>query len=254
MALHHTEAISLRRWRTQEADALYLVFAEALGKVTVKARGVAKTTSRLAGVLQPYNRIHLVLYTKQEDQDVLTVTQASLVQHYPKIQNDLAKLSLTACAVELIDSCTGESESNSTLWSLLTKLLDFWDESDATQAQLAAFALRVLKATGFEPHLSACAKCGIDERSEWYYSPERGAILCPACRRMELFTLSGGARSVMRRLTAGEKLSALSYKDGEVQEMLMFLDEHIGYHVGRRSRALRVLQQMSIPLSAQLDS
>lgn len=245
MPLHHTEAVALRRWRTQEADALYLLFTKALGKVTAKARGVAKTESRLAGILQPYNRFHVILYTKHDDQDVLTVTQASLVRRHPGLHDDLAKLSLTACAVELIDTCTADAEPNSTLWGLLTKLLDFWDEHEATQAQLVAFALRVLRITGFEPHLSSCAECGVTERSEWYYSPERGGVVCPSCRRTERLILSDRALDVMGRLVCGEKLSTLSYTDADVQEMLMFLDEHIGYHVGRRSRALRFLRELS---------
>lgn len=235
----------MRRWRTQEADALYLLFTEALGKVAAKARGVAKTESRLAGILQPYNRIHVILYRKYEEQDVLTVTQASLVRHYAGLQNDLTKLSLAACAVELIDTCTPDAEPNSTLWGLLTKLLGFWDEHHATQAQLVAFALRVLRVTGFEPRLSSCAECGVTQRSQWYYSPERGGIVCPTCRRTERLVLSNRALEVMGRLASGEKLSTLSHTSAEVGEMLMFLDEHIGYHVGRRSRALRFLRQLS---------
>jgi len=253
MSYHATEAVTLRRWRTQEADALYLLFTESLGKVTAKARGVAKSTSRIAGMLQPHNRTHVILYQKQEDQDILSVTQVSLVRRYPHLQGDLKSLTLAACAAELIDFCTGEGEPNRVIWSLLTKLLDFWEENEATEAQLAAFALRILKETGFEPHLAACAKCGVQERSEWYYSPERGAILCPGCRRTERLALSGGAVSTMARLTSGEKLSALSFGEQDVKDMLLFLDEHIGYHVGRRSRALRVLQQIAVPLNGESE-
>jgi DNA repair protein RecO (recombination protein O) len=254
MPLHHTEAVVLRRWRTQEADALYLLFTEAMGKVTVKARGVAKTESRLAGILQPYNRVHVILYSKHEDQEVLTVTQASLIRHHPGLQKDLATLSLAACAAELIDACTADAEPNSTLWSLLTKLLDFWDEHQATQAQLVAFALRVLRVTGFEPHLSSCTECGVTDPAQWYYSPERGGIVCPTCRRTERLTLSTHALGVMGRLASGEKLSALAYTSADVQEMLMFLDEHTGYHVGRRSRALRFLQELTVTPLERPDS
>ncbi len=244
MPYHQTEAVALRRWRTKEADAIYLLFTESLGKIRANARGVAKTTSRMAATLQPYNRIHVVLYSKQEGQEVLTVTQVSLVRHHPGIQNDLTKLSLTACAAELIDACTADEEPNPTLWTLLTKLLAFWDEQEATQAQLMAFILRILQSTGFEPYLSACAACGAIEQTEWFYNPERGGLVCPSCRRTERMVLSPDAIRLMNRLSAGEKLSSLRYSESDTKNALMLLDEHIGYHVGKRSRALQLLPRL----------
>jgi len=245
MPYHQTEAVALRRWRTNEADAIYLLFTESLGKIRANARGVAKTTSRMAATLQPYNRIHVVLYSKHEGQEVLTVTQVSLIRHHPGLQNDLTKLSLTACAAELIDGCTADAEPNPTLWSLLTKLLVYWDEEEATQAQLMAFILRILQSTGFEPYLSSCAACGATERSEWYYNPERGGLVCPTCRKTERMVLSGNAIGLMNRLSAGEKLSSSSYSESDIKHALMLLDEHIGYHVGKRSRALQLLEQLT---------
>ncbi len=245
MSLIHTEAVVLRRRRAREADAIYLLYTEKLGKVTAKARGVTKTESRLAGILQPYNHIHVILYSKHDQQDILTITQASLVRHHPSIQNSLTKLSLAACAAELLDACTPDAEAAHSLWTLLTKLLAYWDEHDASQAQLAAFALRVLQLTGFEPHLSSCAACGRENCDHWYYLPHRGGVVCPACRGTAGIAILEGSLKLMRGLAAGRKLSSLPFREADVRQVLLLLDEHLGYHVGRHLKALRFLRDIS---------
>ena len=92
MPILHTEAITLRRRRGREADALVTLFTKGAGKILVSTRGVRKSTSRYAGVTQPFNHLNVILYAKVRDQEIWTLTQASLMEAFDAIQNDLKRM------------------------------------------------------------------------------------------------------------------------------------------------------------------
>src|SRR5258707_167240 len=64
--VYTTEAIVLRRTDFGEADRILTLFTPSYGKVRAIAKGARRTTSRLAGHLEPFTRTQLLLAPGRE--------------------------------------------------------------------------------------------------------------------------------------------------------------------------------------------
>ena len=69
--VYSTEAITLRRTDFGEADRILTLFTPTYGKVHAIAKGARRTTSRLAGHLEPFTRTQLLLASGR-DLDIVT--------------------------------------------------------------------------------------------------------------------------------------------------------------------------------------
>src|ERR671917_366457 len=77
--VYPTEAIVLRRSDFSEADRLLTLYTPRYGKRRVIAKGVRKTTSRLAGHIELFTRVQLLL---AEGRNLDIVTQAQSIDGY----------------------------------------------------------------------------------------------------------------------------------------------------------------------------
>src|SRR5262249_2893742 len=73
--VYGSEAVILRRIDFGEADRILTLFTPTYGKVRAVAKGVRRTTSRLAGHLEPFTRTQLLLATGR-DLDIGTQAEA----------------------------------------------------------------------------------------------------------------------------------------------------------------------------------
>src|SRR3990170_8613190 len=97
--LYKTEAIVLRQRKLGEADRILTLYTPALGKLDAKAKGVRKTTSRMAGHLQPLTRCVLQL-AQGHASDV--ITGCDTLESFQGIRDDLERLSRALYVCELV--------------------------------------------------------------------------------------------------------------------------------------------------------
>ena len=235
----------LRRRRLREADAALSLLGEHHGKLTAKAPSLSKTSNRLAGTLQPYNLVDVVLYARRKDQDMWTVTQAGLVRHHATLQEDVVRLAYAGCAVELVDALTPEPEPVPSLFRLTAAALEYWDRCPATRIELVAFHLRVLELAGLAPSFECCLRCGATEADRWRFSASAGGLVCTACAGPAARTLSVPALHTLRHLAGGGKASTCRAGEDAVKRMMALLHEHLEYHGAWRSKAWRFLEEVA---------
>src|SRR5258706_6458598 len=84
--VYTTEAIVLRRTDFGEADRILTLFTPSYGKVRAIAKGARRTTSRLAGHLEPFTRTQLLLATGRE---LDIVAQAEARERLDMLRADL---------------------------------------------------------------------------------------------------------------------------------------------------------------------
>ena len=72
-----TEAVVLRSMRYGEADRILHLYTPGRGRVGAIAKGVRRARSRFGGRLEPYFRLHMVLYDGRSD--LMTVTSAETI-------------------------------------------------------------------------------------------------------------------------------------------------------------------------------
>ena len=164
--------IVLRETKYQEADKILTVLTRDYGKQTVKARGCRRKNSRLAAGCQ------LLVYselTLNEHGPFLTVTEADPLDQFWSLRQDLDLLALGSYFAEVCETTVQEGEESGAVLSLLLNSLYALDALHKPSALVkAAFELRLLCLTGYEPLLDGCAVCGAAEPTDARFDLLRG--------------------------------------------------------------------------------
>ncbi len=278
--IYDTEGVVLRRTDFGEADRILTIFTPAHGKVRAIAKGVRRTTSRLAGHLELFTRTQLLLATGR---DLDIVTQAEARERLDALSRDVARASAAWYATELVDRFLADADPHPRLYALYVATLrrlaaDAQTQMDAHATALAArdaqsqlspalppsptptpaqsqasswlalryFELRLLDELGYRPNLHQCANCDAPLRPEENgYSADLGGALCPACLHLAGRRISLNALKILRLLQTNE-WAALPHVRIEAPlqgEIEAILQTTIRYHLDRDLRSLAFLHQ-----------
>ena len=91
-----TEAVVLRGIRYGDADRILHLYSLQRGRIGAIAKGARRPKSRFGGRLEPFFRLNLLLHEGRGE--LLTVTQVSTVDGYPRLRS--SGPALTAAALE----------------------------------------------------------------------------------------------------------------------------------------------------------
>ena len=177
-----TEGVVLRETEYKESDKILTVLTKDYGKITLKARGVRRNSSKLKGACQ------LLSYSEFTFQDYggyFTITEAECRQMFPQLREDIEKISLAFYFAQVAEVVSEEDVPNPAILSLLLNSLYALANLDRPQKLIkAAFELRVSCLAGYEPDLSACAVCG--EPIPDCFNVNHGVLQCRGCRQENL--------------------------------------------------------------------
>ena len=180
--VYRTEAVVLRRTDYSEADRILTLYTPRFGKRRAIAKGVRKTTSRLAGHVELFTRVHLLL---AEGRNLDIVTQAEIVAPYRALREDLGRISYAYYVAELLDKLTSDEEGESPAYGLLADTLDALDVAPRPEIAVRRFELRLLALLGYKPYLFRCAVCQeqlTEAADRW---TPAGGMLCNRCAAAE---------------------------------------------------------------------
>ena len=195
-----TKGLILREVRYKEADRILTILTESEGKITAKARGALRKSSRTAAATQQLTWSELTLFGNRGK---WTANEGSVIEGFDGLRGDIASLALGSYFSECLDAFGAEEEADAALLQL--GLNSLYALSRALHDPLlikAAFELRLMTLTGFQPNVEACVFCGITEPENPCLGIETGGLCCRACRRAD-FGLTVGLD--------GESLAALRY-------------------------------------------
>lgn len=212
-----TKGIVLRETQTREADKILTVLTAERGKLTVIARGARRRNSKLAAASELLAFSELVLY---EQRGWLMMSEGSTIELWRNIRLDVELLSLASYFAEMAEAVAGEGEPAGETLSLLLNALYALDTlGKPPELVKAAFELKLLSLSGYEPLLAGCAACGKAAPEEPLFDAMRGVVLCRKCASAAargLQPLDPGSLSAMRHVVGSEQKRMLSFSmDGE---------------------------------------
>ena len=176
-----TEAIVLREVEISEADKLLDLLSKDRGLLTVKARGVRRSSSPLKSACQ---LLTFSEFTLQEYRGKLSVQEAQPLEQFRALREDIELLALGSYFAQAAGTVAQEDAPNPELLQLLCNALFALGNQSRPQLLVkAAFELRLACLAGFTPDLSACAVCGAESPDRFDLS--RGTLSCAACREGE---------------------------------------------------------------------
>ena len=195
-----TKGLILREVRYKEADRILTILTESDGKITAKARGALRKSSRTGAATQQLTWSELTLFGNRGK---WTVNEGSVIEGFAGLRSDIAKLALGSYFSECLDAFGAEEQPEPALLQLGLNSLYALSRELCDPLQIkAAFELRLMTLTGFQPSVGACVYCGKTEPEEPCLGIETGGLCCRACRRAD-FGLTAGLNS--------ESLAALRY-------------------------------------------
>lgn len=243
--VYKTEGVILRRRNIGEADSIFTVYSDDLGKFDAVARGVRKARSRMRGHLEPLTRSRLMV-ARGRSLDVFT--QAETVTAYRALREDFERSAVALYCAELVDRFAAEHAPHDGLFALLIEAFDALQDGLAVHLS-RAFELQLLGMMGYELQLDGCALCGAKlPEEDTLLSPMAGGLVCRACRG-----LAGAGRIVsvraMKVLRYGRSVDLASFAairvdDALGHELLAALADCIRYVLEREPNLPRYIDEV----------
>lgn len=139
------EGIILKRRNLGEADRILTVFTYQKGKILSLAKGVRRISSRRSGNVELLNRVSLYLH---QAKTFLILTEASSLDTYQKLKEDLTLSTYAFHIIELVDKLTAENQENRILYEQLVNVLQRLSRNPR-QILIRAFEVKILSNLGF---------------------------------------------------------------------------------------------------------
>lgn len=169
-----TRGVIISRRNYREADRVLTVYSEKLGKISVLAKGVRKSSSKLGGFLELFNIVRLEL---EEGKSWYILTGAQVENSFGSIRLNLPKISAGYYIAELISRLTSEDDANRHLFKVIENGFETLNRS-TKDIIVCAFAWGLINKSGFHPELYSCVACKkkLDGR-ELVFSATRGGLI-----------------------------------------------------------------------------
>jgi len=178
MPVYKVEAIVLRRTNLGEADRIVTLFTREHGRLPVAAKGARKPKSRFAGRLELFTHLRALL---AQGRTLDVVSQVEVIDPFPAIRADLARMSAASFLAEITDRALPEREPQPAVFAALRQALRAAAAGDAEMAGLW-YAAQLLSLSGYGPVTDRCVVCGRPVRGGAAFSAALGGSLCPADR------------------------------------------------------------------------
>lgn len=236
-------AVVLRKLDYGEADRIYTLLTREHGKIGAIARGVRRSTSKLAPALDVFTQVDVQL-ARGRNLDV--VTQAVRLPG-PRIEASVERMAHAALIAELADRVSDERHPLEGLFELTSRALEELAREPEPRRASAYYMIVALNLLGYAPQLLACASCGRQlPEAPAACSVAAGGFLCVDCAEPGMHMVSVQGLKVLRVMATGgielyRRLKLDAQLMGEVERVLEALLE---YHLERQLKSLRFLRQM----------
>jgi DNA repair protein RecO (recombination protein O) len=236
------EAIVLGMMDYCEADKIVTLFTLEQGKIRGIGRGAKRSVRRFGGALELFARLKLELNLKEGLAQLLT---ADIVTVFPRIREDLVKISYASYACDLTDALLPERLANPRLFRLLTAYLEHLNRFPVAPSDRRFFELNLLNVLGYRPVLEQCTECAADLAGAAWFRQHAAAsgLLCGICGRGGS-PVSAATVDLLRQALATGRFGVIKFSLVELDEAGRFLDSAITAHIQRPLNALTFLREM----------
>ncbi len=234
MATYKTTGIVIRRFNLGEADRIITFLTPDHGKLKAVAKGVRRIKSRMAGHLEPFGEVELMV---AEGKNLDLITSARMQRDASNLSQDPKALSHAFLFAEIIDRLLDEGVGQPELYMAVASVFGGLGEGGDVRLLELYFKLQLMDALGYKPELSHCVVCHqSDSAAEYYFVPSLGGIADKSCTSDRRFAMTAGQIKFWR-LVSTHSLRDVQRITGAgelADQTLPACDDFIEYHFGRR--------------------
>ena len=190
------------------------VLTDAMGKVSISARGATRLKSRIAAACQPMAFSEM---TVSESKERLYLKEASTLELFTGLTADLKNYSLGCYFLELLDaSCPETVEEPEVLALGLNSLWLLSEGKKDPKIVKSAFELRLMTLLGYQPETEQCAACGKEEPETPTLDLRGGALYCRDCALRALaqrpMTLDRPSLQAIRHIVSSDRKNVFAFR------------------------------------------
>jgi DNA repair protein RecO (recombination protein O) len=250
--LYRDEAVVLRVHKLGEADRIVTLLTRRHGRVRAVGKGVRRTTSKFGARLEPGSHVDVQLHSRlpdgqhppggQRGLDLVTQTD-SLGSYGAALASDYPRWTAVSAICETAERLTEEGEPALRLYLLVVGALRALVEREHDPGLiLDAFFLRAMSTAGWEPALSACAKCGSAGPHAAFNVPAGGAV-CEPCRPPGSARPQPDTIELLVALLRGDWPTADASSEAARREGSGLVAAHLQWHLERGLRSLPLVDR-----------
>ncbi len=208
------KGLVLRTADYKESSKMLTVLTDAMGKISISARGAARLKSRIAAACQPMAFSEM---TVSESKERFYLKEANTLELFAGLTADLKNYALGCYFLELLDaSCPETVEEPEALSLGLNALWLLSEGKKDPRIVKSAFELRLMTILGYQPETEQCAACGKEEPEGPTLDLRGGALYCRDCalRSMAQRPMSLDMPSLMaiRHIVSSPRKNVFSFR------------------------------------------
>jgi DNA repair protein RecO (recombination protein O) len=231
---HLVKGIILKKQDYRENDRLFVIYTDELGKIDAVAKGVRKIKSKMAGHLELFFVVNLMV---APGRTYYQIAGADILKNFSNLKSDLGKIILGSHVLEVVDNFIKPEHPDSKIYKLLEELLEISNNKKIKDflkmyGLSKFFVLKLLSLLGWTPELYNCLKCKkkIVPNGN-FFDASRGGLLCGQCSKSDL-PISTAAIKVLR-FTLEHDLknsAALRITKNYIKELAKIIDDFAAVH------------------------
>ena len=146
MRAFKTEGIVIKRRNYGEADRIVTIFSKKHGKLSIKAKGVRKISSRRSGHIELLN---YCIFNLHQGKSMPILTEVEAREDFYNLKQNLKKIGLAYHVCELVDGLCAENQETPEIFLLLGRTLRKISKGEGSKQVIKQFELSLLKLLGF---------------------------------------------------------------------------------------------------------
>lgn len=228
-----TRGLVLREVKYKEADRILTILTDSEGKISVRARGALRSKSKFSAATQ---LLAFSDYTLFGNRGKWSINEAAPVEQFLGLRGDIESFALGSYIAEVLEAVSDEDCPNPEVLRLgLNSLYALSNKLCPMEQVKAAFELRLMCLSGYEPDLSVCCGCGSEDMEKAYLWPEHGELYCESCGRPGMLEIGGAALRAMRHIISAEPKRVFSFAldDEGLAELSRVCESYALYELDR---------------------
>ena len=210
-----TKGIVLRETETKETDKILTLLTAERGKISVIARGARRKNCRFAASAQSLVYSEWTLYQRG---NWYYVNEGTTLELFQGLQKDLDAMALGFYFAELTECVSLEEQPSAALLShLLNGLYALGHWKKPLPLVKAAFEVKLLALSGYEPLVDGCVYCGCLTPERPFLDVVQGVLRCDTCgtgERMRALPLCQNSLAALRHVLYGDPKRLYSFTLG----------------------------------------
>jgi DNA repair protein RecO (recombination protein O) len=247
------KGIIIKKNEVREADKIFTIVTDNLGKIRAYGRSTGKINSKLGGHLDLFTNSNLIL---ARGKSMPTLVYANSIDNFKNIKSNLTKTGIAFYASELLDNFLMEDYKDTRIYRLLYYFfitLNVSNIENLVQIRILfwSFELKLLNLLGLLPEIGNCVKCGKSiVKDNNYFDFTSGGFICSDCgndSKSYSCQMSKEIINFMSKICKGDAQALFNLNIGNKEGLMIkeIIDKYIMYLMNKRIKSSEFLEKIN---------